>query len=155
MRESFPRQVDKKSRGPQGERGLEFSCLISGPGLNSPPEPRILTSFRGSATTFQNVVQQWGSHRQVCRKSQGLPWCPSRGGWHLWGHGCHLRAPGKLRGFRGQAVFLQAGFSLTPHCSPGAPICAQPWAHLAAEQSSHPGSWAEQRSYQQLEISLG
>ena len=25
MRESFPRQVDKKSRGPQGERGLEFS----------------------------------------------------------------------------------------------------------------------------------
>jgi hypothetical protein len=25
MRESFPRQVDKKSRGPQGEWGLEFS----------------------------------------------------------------------------------------------------------------------------------
>jgi len=25
MRESFPRQVDKKSRGPQEERGLEFS----------------------------------------------------------------------------------------------------------------------------------
>ena len=25
MRKSFPRQVDKKSRGPQGERGLEFS----------------------------------------------------------------------------------------------------------------------------------
>ena len=25
MRESFLRQVDKKSRGPQGERGLEFS----------------------------------------------------------------------------------------------------------------------------------
>ena len=25
MRDSFPRQVDKKSRGPQGERGLEFS----------------------------------------------------------------------------------------------------------------------------------
>ena len=25
MRESFPRWVDKKSRGPQGERGLEFS----------------------------------------------------------------------------------------------------------------------------------
>ena len=25
MRESIPRQVDKKSRGPQGERGLEFS----------------------------------------------------------------------------------------------------------------------------------
>ena len=25
MRESFPRQVDRKSRGPQGERGLEFS----------------------------------------------------------------------------------------------------------------------------------
>ena len=25
MKESFPRQVDKKSRGPQGERDLEFS----------------------------------------------------------------------------------------------------------------------------------
>jgi len=25
LRESFPRQVDKKSRGPQGERGLKFS----------------------------------------------------------------------------------------------------------------------------------
>ena len=25
MRESFPRQVDKKSRGPQGKRDLEFS----------------------------------------------------------------------------------------------------------------------------------
>ena len=25
MRESFPRQVDKESRGSQGERGLEFS----------------------------------------------------------------------------------------------------------------------------------
>ena len=25
MRESFPRQVDKTSRDPQGERGLEFS----------------------------------------------------------------------------------------------------------------------------------
>ena len=25
LRESFPRQVDKKSRGPQGERSLEFS----------------------------------------------------------------------------------------------------------------------------------
>ena len=25
VRKSIPRQVDKKSRGPQGERGLEFS----------------------------------------------------------------------------------------------------------------------------------
>ena len=25
VRESFPRQVDRESRGPQGERGLEFS----------------------------------------------------------------------------------------------------------------------------------
>ena len=25
LRESFPRQVDRESRGPQGERGLEFS----------------------------------------------------------------------------------------------------------------------------------
>ena len=25
VRKSFPRQVDRESRGPQGERGLEFS----------------------------------------------------------------------------------------------------------------------------------
>jgi hypothetical protein len=25
LRESFPRQVDENSKGPQGERGLEFS----------------------------------------------------------------------------------------------------------------------------------
>ena len=30
LRESFPRQVDKKSRGPQGERGLEFSMRKKG-----------------------------------------------------------------------------------------------------------------------------
>ena len=31
LRESFPRQVDKESRGPQGERGLEFSRRKKGP----------------------------------------------------------------------------------------------------------------------------
>ena len=30
VRESVPRQVDKKSRGPQGERGLEFSWRKKG-----------------------------------------------------------------------------------------------------------------------------
>ena len=30
LRESFPRQVDKKSRGSQGERGLEFSMRKKG-----------------------------------------------------------------------------------------------------------------------------
>ena len=30
MRESIPRQVDKKSGGPQGERGLEFSRIRKG-----------------------------------------------------------------------------------------------------------------------------
>ena len=30
LRESFPRQVNKKSRGPQGERGLEFSRRKNG-----------------------------------------------------------------------------------------------------------------------------
>ena len=30
VRESFPRQIDKKSRGPQGERGLEFSRRMKG-----------------------------------------------------------------------------------------------------------------------------
>ena len=30
IKESFPRQVDKKSRCPQGERGLEFSMRKKG-----------------------------------------------------------------------------------------------------------------------------
>ena len=30
LRESIPRQVDKKSGGPQGERGLEFSRMRKG-----------------------------------------------------------------------------------------------------------------------------
>ena len=33
MRESIPRQVDKKSRGPQGERDLEFSGSKKGQGF--------------------------------------------------------------------------------------------------------------------------
>ena len=33
MRESIPRQVDKKSRGPQGERDLEFSGRKKGQGF--------------------------------------------------------------------------------------------------------------------------
>ena len=36
MRESFPRQVEKKSRGPQGERGLEFSRTKKGQTFFSP-----------------------------------------------------------------------------------------------------------------------
>ena len=36
MRESFPRQIDKKSRGPQGERGLEFSKRKKGQIFFSP-----------------------------------------------------------------------------------------------------------------------
>ena len=38
MRQSFPRQVDKKSRDPKGERGLEFSRRKKGqtfPSLHS------------------------------------------------------------------------------------------------------------------------
>ena len=30
LRESFPRQVDRESRGPQGERSLEFSSRKKG-----------------------------------------------------------------------------------------------------------------------------
>ena len=30
MRESIPRQIDKKARGAQGERGLEFSRRTKG-----------------------------------------------------------------------------------------------------------------------------
>ena len=36
LRESFPRQVDKNSRGPQGERGLEFSRRKKGQTFFSP-----------------------------------------------------------------------------------------------------------------------
>ena len=35
LRESFPRQVDRESRGPQGERGLEFSRRKKGQSLDS------------------------------------------------------------------------------------------------------------------------
>ena len=35
MRESVPRQVDRESRGPQGERGLEFSKRKKGQSLDS------------------------------------------------------------------------------------------------------------------------
>ena len=42
VRESFPRQVDRKSRGPQGERGLEFSR-------------------RKKGQTFQSVDQDLGT----------------------------------------------------------------------------------------------
>ena len=35
VRESFPRQVDKKSRGPQGERDLEFSRRKKGQTFSS------------------------------------------------------------------------------------------------------------------------
>ena len=35
MRESFPRKVDRKSRGPQGERGLEFSRRKKGQTFHS------------------------------------------------------------------------------------------------------------------------
>ena len=36
LRESFPRQVAKESRGPQGERGLEFSRRKKGQTLFFP-----------------------------------------------------------------------------------------------------------------------
>ena len=35
LRESFPRQVDRESRGPQGERGLEFSRRKKGQTFHS------------------------------------------------------------------------------------------------------------------------
>ena len=35
LRESFPRQVDRKSRGPQGDRGLEFSRRKKGQTFHS------------------------------------------------------------------------------------------------------------------------
>ena len=35
LRESVPRQVDRESRGPQGERGLEFSRRKKGQSLDS------------------------------------------------------------------------------------------------------------------------
>ena len=39
MKESFPRQVDKKSRGPLGERGLEFSTRKKGQTFFVPLHP--------------------------------------------------------------------------------------------------------------------
>ena len=45
MRESFPREVDKKSRGPQGERGLEFS--------------RRKKEQTFSSSTFLRIIKQY------------------------------------------------------------------------------------------------
>ena len=39
LRESFPRQVDRESRGPQGERGLEFSRMKKGQTFFLSPHP--------------------------------------------------------------------------------------------------------------------
>ena len=60
MRESFPRQVDRKSRGPQGERGLEFSRRKKGQTFHSlcRPGPGDWSRWK------------WGGNRQ---ESQGSP----------------------------------------------------------------------------------
>ena len=42
LRESIPRQVDKKSRGPYGERGLEFSRRKKGQTFFPSTFPRII-----------------------------------------------------------------------------------------------------------------
>jgi len=46
LRESFPRQVDRKSRGPQGERALEFSRRKKG------------QSFFSFSTSLRIIEQQ-------------------------------------------------------------------------------------------------
>ena len=80
LRESFPRQVDKKSRGPQGERGLEFSrrkkgqtffffslhplglydnnpsCLRTVSGLNLLANPGIFSSVQFSHSAFSDSL---------------------------------------------------------------------------------------------------
>ena len=60
MRESFPRQVDRKSRGPQGERGLEFSRRKKGQTFHSLCRPGP-----GDWSWWK-----WGGNRQ---EGQGSP----------------------------------------------------------------------------------
>ena len=60
LRESFPRQGDKESRGPQGERGLEFSRRKKGQTFHSlcGPGPGDWSQWK------------WGGNRQ---EGQGSP----------------------------------------------------------------------------------
>ena len=79
MRESFPRQVDKNSRGPQGERGLGYSrrkkgqtfftfftlhslglynnvsCLKTVPRLNPLANSVILKQIKGVGLVFTRM----------------------------------------------------------------------------------------------------
>ena len=70
MSESFPRQVDKKSRGPQGERGLQFSRrkklglvvrkLLASLGIES-LEARWRYSYKITSEVKGYSELQWGS----------------------------------------------------------------------------------------------
>ena len=70
MSESFPRQVDKKSRGPQGERGLQFSRrkklglvvrkLLASLGIES-SEARWRYSYKITSEVKGYLELQWGS----------------------------------------------------------------------------------------------
>ena len=50
MRDSIPRQVDKKPSGPQGERGLEFSGRKKGQGFF------FVCLFCFSPSTFLRII---------------------------------------------------------------------------------------------------
>ena len=53
VRESFPRQVDKESRGPQGERGLEFSRRKKGQTFF--PSPHSLGLYNSNVSCLRTV----------------------------------------------------------------------------------------------------
>jgi len=97
VRESFPRQVDKKSRGPQGERDLEFSRRKKGqtffrlPSLKVESESEVPQlcptlsdptdfSLPGSSVhgIFQARVLEWGAIAFSKVYWSGLPF-PSPG----------------------------------------------------------------------------
>ena len=53
MRESVPRQVDRESRGPQGERGLEFSRRKKGQAFFL--SPHSLGLFNNNVSCLRTV----------------------------------------------------------------------------------------------------
>ena len=55
MRESFPRQVDKKSGGPQGERGLEFSRKKKGQAFFFPPSFPLHSLYNNNVSCLKTV----------------------------------------------------------------------------------------------------
>ena len=114
VRESFPRQVDKKSRGPQGERGLEFSRKKKGQsffplhslGLYN-NNVSCLRTVSGLNLLFKPVILNVNYESR-----SGEVFTTSR---HLW---IHWRVYNSIANTRKQVLFLPPLMSMSEALSP-------------------------------------